>query len=58
METHEREYLVSQIVYGAKIIELRDLTLIIQPLTIEQRYFAKESMMRLFYLVFIPIKRC
>ena len=48
METHEREYLVSQIVYGAKIIELRDLTLIIQPLTIEQRYFANRVFKRVY----------
>jgi len=40
METHEREYLVSQIVYGGKIIEFKDLTLIVKPLTIEQQYIA------------------
>ena len=41
METHEREYLVSQIIYGGKIIEFKDLTLIVKPLTIEQQYFAQ-----------------
>jgi hypothetical protein len=40
METHEREYLVSQIVYGAKIIEFKNETLIIQPLTIEEKYLS------------------
>tara|TARA_R110000824_G_scaffold169785_7_gene346935 strand:- start:541 stop:1569 length:1029 start_codon:yes stop_codon:yes gene_type:complete len=40
METHVREYLVSQIVYGAKIIEFKDKTLIIQPPTIEQKYLS------------------
>ena len=40
MEAHEREYLVSQIVYGAKIIELRNKTLIVQPPTIEEQYLA------------------
>ena len=40
MENHEREYLVSQIVYGGKIIEFKDLTLIVKPLTIEQQYIA------------------
>ena len=48
METHEREYLVSQIVYGAKIIEFKDLTLIIQPLTIEQQYLANRVFKRVY----------
>jgi len=40
MEAHEREYLISQIVYGARIIEFRHTTLIIQPPTIEEKYLA------------------
>ena len=48
METHEREYLVSQIVYGAKIVEFRDLTLVIQPPTIEQQYFANRVFKRVY----------
>lgn len=48
METHEREYLVSQIVYGAKILEFRDLTLVIQPPTIEQQYFANRVFKRVY----------
>ena len=40
METHEREYFVSQIIYGAKIMDFRDKTLIVQPPTMEQNYLA------------------
>jgi hypothetical protein len=40
MENHQREYFVSQIIYGAKIMDFRGKTLIVQPLTIEQNYLA------------------
>ena len=48
METHEREYLVSQIVYGGKIIEFKNLTLIVKPLTIEQQYLANRVFKRVY----------
>jgi len=48
MEAHEREYLVSQIVYGAKIIELRNKTLIIQPMTIEEQYLSSRFFKRVY----------
>ena len=40
MENHEREYFVSQIIYGAKMMDFRDKTLIVQPPTMEQNYVA------------------
>ena len=48
METHEREYFVSEIIYGAKIVDFRSKTLIVQPPTIEQRYLANRVFKRVY----------
>ena len=48
MENHQREYFVSQIIYGAKIMDFRGKTLIVQPPTIEQNYLANRVFKRVY----------